>query len=244
MRLNLKKMIQAMHRAIEEYEMIQNGDKIAVGVSGGKDSLALLACLNQYKKQTKVSFEIIAISIDLFGKTDFSKIENFCKELEVEYHIIRTNIQEVVFDIRKEKNPCSLCAKMRKGALCENAKKLGCNKVALGHHADDFMQTFFLSISKENRLSTLQPISYLSKTDIHIIRPFLYITENSIIEKTLNFPILQNECPANKKTEREYIKNILDDLDKKIPNFKKNLLASLTKTERYNLLNKTRKIFK
>ena len=241
MRAKITKIIGAMHRGITEFKMINSGDKIAVGVSGGKDSLMLLTALAQYQKQSKIKFEIIAIAVDLFNGTDFSKIEDYSKTLNIEFYVIKTNIQQVVFEIKKEENPCSLCSKMRKGALYEQAKKLGCNKVALGHHADDFLQTFFISFSKENRLSTLAPIMYLSKTNLHVIRPFIYVWENAIIEKSSHLPIIENTCPANKKTERENMKNIINNLNFQIPNFKKNLFEALTKTERYNLLDKYKK---
>lgn len=241
---NLKKIVSTMHRAIKEYNMIEDGDKIAVGISGGKDSLTLLACLSQYKKQVKYSFELIAIAIDIFGETDYSKIENFCKEIGVEFVVVRSRIKEIVFDIRKEKNPCSLCANLRRGMLNSKAKELGCNKVALGHHADDFIQTFFMSFSKENRLNSFWPLSYLSNTNLYVIRPLLYVWEDSIIEKSKFLPVIKSCCPANQKTERENVKKIIKKLNEKIPNFKKNLLASLTETERYNLLDKCKKLIK
>lgn len=240
----LKKIVSTMHRAIKEYQMIEDGDKIAVGLSGGKDSLSLLACLAQYKKQVKYFFQIVAIAVDIFGDTDYSKIQDFCKQLNVEFFIVRSKIKEIVFDIRQEKNPCSLCANLRRGMLNSEAKKLGCNKVALGHHADDFIQTFFMSLTKENRLSTFWPLSYLSNTDLYVIRPFLYVWEDTIIEKSKNMPIIKSCCPANKNTQRESTKKLIEELDKKIPNFKKILLASLTETERYNLLDKCKNLIK
>ena len=231
-----------MNKAIKEYKMIEAGDKIAIGISGGKDSLMLLNAMALYQKYAKIQFEIVAVAVDIFGNTDFSKIEQFCKDLNVKFYVEKTNIKQVVFDIRKEKSPCSLCAKLRRGCLNSKAVELGCNKVCLGHHADDFIQTFFMSLTKENRLSTFWPVSYLSNTNLYVIRPFLYVWEKMIEEKKNLFPIIENNCPANKKTERENVKIIIENLENVYPNFKHNLLESLTKTERYNLLDKSKKL--
>lgn len=236
-----KKMVSAMHRAIVEFNMLEKNDRVAVGISGGKDSLMLLACLAQYKKQVKYNFELVAVAVDIFGDGDYSKILAFCNELDVPLHVERTNINKIVFDVRKEKNPCSLCANLRRGVLNSTAEKLKCNKVALGHHADDLVQTFFMSVANENRLSTFWPKTYLSRKNIYLIRPMIYVWEKAIIEHSKQFPVMQNLCPANKNTVREQMKTILEDLDAKIPNFKENLHSSLCHTERYNLLDKCKK---
>ncbi|MDD4816077.1 MAG: ATP-binding protein [Clostridia bacterium] len=241
---NLKKIVSKTHKAIVEYNMLKQGDKVAVALSGGKDSLLLLQTLAIYKTKQKFDFDIVAISVDVFGNTDYTKIEDFCNELKVPFFVIKSNIKEIVFDIKKEKNPCSLCANLRRGMLNSKAKELGCNKVALGHHADDFIQTFFMSVTKENRLSSFWPLSYLSRIDLFVIRPFLYVWENEIISHSEFLPIIKSCCPANKLTERENMKNILEDLNKKIPKFKNNLLESLCKTERYNLFDKSKKLIK
>lgn len=235
-----KKMVSAMHRAIKEYSMIQDGDKIAVGISGGKDSLMLLVCLAQYRKQVKFHFDLVAIIIDIF-QNDYGKIQEFCNQLNVPLFIEKSNIKQVVFDIRQEKNPCSLCANLRRGILNSKAKELGCNKVALGHHADDFVQTFFMSITNENRLSTFWPKTFMSRLDLEVIRPMLYVWERDIELQSENFPIIKNTCPANKNTNREATKKIIQDLDSKIPNFKKNLHSAICRTERYNLFDKINK---
>lgn len=235
-----KKMVSAMHRAIMEYNMLEENDKVAVGISGGKDSLTLLACLAQYKKQVKYHFELVAVAVDIFGNSDYNKIQAFCNEIGVTLHIERTSINKIVFDVRQEKNPCSLCANLRRGVLNSVAESLGCNKVALGHHADDLVQTFFMSVAKENRLSTFWPKTYLSRKNIHLIRPMIYVWEKAIIENSQNLPIMQNPCPANKNTVREEMKAIIEELDTKIPNFKENLHSSLCHTERYSLLDKAK----
>lgn len=240
---NIRKIISKMHKAIDEYKMINDNDKIAVGLSGGKDSLTLLTALANYQKFIKNNFKLIAIAIDINGKNDYSKIEEYCRQLNVELYIVRSNIQEIIFDIRKEKNPCSLCANLRRGTLNSKAKELGCNKIALGHHMEDFLQTFFMSAINENRLSCFWPLSYLSKIDLYVIRPFLYVSEKEIKDFSINLPIIENLCPANKKTNREKIKLLLNDINKKIPNFKNNFFQAITKTERYNLLDKSKKTY-
>jgi len=241
---NIKKIVSKLHKAVVEYNMIEAGDKIAVGLSGGKDSLMLLQALANYKSKQSYAFEIVAISVDVFGNTDYAEIEKFCNKLKIPFYVVKSNIKEIVFDIRKEKNPCSLCANLRRGMLNSKAKELGCNKIALGHHADDFIQTFFMSIAKENRLSCFWPLSYLSRLELFVIRPFLYVWENEIISQSEFLPVIESCCPANKTTERENVKNILMELNQKMPNFKNNLLASLYKTERYNLFDKSKKIIK
>lgn len=242
---NFQRIISSMHRAIDDYNLIEDGDKITVGISGGKDSLCLLKALATYQKFADKKFEIIAITIDLFnGQYKFTNLSEFCKELNIEHHIIKTDISQIIFEERKEKSPCSLCANMRRGVLNSTAKELGCNKVALGHHLDDLIETFFLSMIYEGRLNTFQPITYLSKTDIYVIRPFLYVDEQQIIEEKDNLPVFKNPCPVDHKTQREEIKNLLKEINLKFKNSKKNIANSLIKPERYNLLDKYKKNIK
>ena len=205
----MRKILSGMTKAIKNYSMIEKGDKVAVGLSGGKDSLALLTALKAFQKFEGEDFELIAITIDqTSGKENFEGLKDFCKTLEVPLFIEKTDIFDVVFNVRKEKNPCSLCAKMRRGTLNSTAKKLGCNKVALAHHCDDLMETFFLSLIYEGRLSTFSPVTYLSNVDITAIRPLIYVDEKDIISATAKMPILKNICPANHKTQREEIKKL------------------------------------
>ena len=236
-----RKIVSAMHRAIVDYEMLADGDKVAVGVSGGKDSLTLLASLAQYRRQVKYQFEIVAVAVDIFGNTDFEEIQKFCDELGVPLHIVRTEINKIVFDVRKEKNPCSLCANLRRGSLNSAAKELGCNKVALGHHADDLVETFFMCVAKENRLSTFWPKTYLSRINLHLIRPMIYVWENAIAESAKDYPVLFNPCKADKTSQRAHTKTILANLETQVPNFKQALHAAICKTERYNLFDKIKK---
>lgn len=238
---NFQKIISAMHKAIKEYNLIKNGDKIAVGISGGKDSLCLLKALAIYQKFSTEKFELLAITIDLFnGKYDLSSLKNFCKELNVELIIVKSQIAEIIFDIRKETNPCSLCANMRRGLLNSTAKERGCNKVALGHHKDDLIETFFLSMIYEGRLNTFHPITYLSNVQIDVIRPLIYVDEHLIINEKNNLPIFKNPCPADKHTKREEIKELLKEIDTKF-NCKKNIGNALLNKEKYNLLDKSNK---
>lgn len=228
----MQKLLSKMRQAINDYKLIEDGDKIAVGLSGGKDSLTLLHLLNSYRKFSPEKFELIAITLNP-GKVDNSPLHELCKDLEIEFHEIQTDIQEIVFHIKKEKNPCSLCAKLRRGILNNTAENLCCNKVALGHHKDDAIETLMLSVSYEGRVNCFSPKTLMDKNKITLIRPMVYISETSIkgISKKYNFPIITNPCPANKKTKREDIKNLIHELDNRIPGFKKNLFGALTNSE-------------
>lgn len=235
----MQKILSYLRKACEEYGLIENGDKIAVGLSGGKDSLTLLASLKAYQGFCDKKFELIAIAVDLSGgQNDYQSIKDFCKSLKVELQIIPSNVFEVIFEVRKEKNPCSLCANLRRGILNSNAKQLGCNKVALGHHRDDLIETFLLSLFFEGRLSCFKPKSYLSRVGLTVIRPLIFCPENDILRVSKDYPILINPCPADKHTEREKAKNILSQLNKIYPNCKDKIFTSIIHPERYNLFDK------
>jgi len=235
----MQKILGALRKACEEYKLIEDGDKICVGLSGGKDSLTLLSALSRYQKFSPQKFELIAIAVDLSGgKCDYREIEKFCSDIDVPFKIINSDIFEIVFDVRKEKNPCSLCANMRRGTLNSSAKELGCNKVALGHHKDDMIETFLMSLFFEGRLSTFKPISYLSNIGLHAIRPLIYCNEEDILRVSKDYPILHNPCPANKHTERENAKSVLKTLEEIYPNSKDKLFNAIIHTERYNLFDK------
>lgn len=235
----MQKVLSTMRKAIEKYSLIENGDKIAVGVSGGKDSLVLLKALNDFKKFGLFDFEIVAVNIDIYnGNENYSGLKEFCSDLGVQLHIEPTDIQNIVFNVRKEKNPCSLCAKMRRGALNSVCQKLGCNKLALAHHLQDVTTTFFLSLFYEGRLSTMLPKSYMSNSKITLIRP-LYLTEESkIVNASKNMPILKSKCPADKDSKRQDIKEIIAKLHKEIPDSKKRIEHAILSKESYNLLDK------
>ena len=235
----MQKILGAMRKACQEYSLIEENDKICVGLSGGKDSLMLLTALARYRIFSPENFSLIAITVDLTnGKNDYRDIEKYCKSLDVPLTIIPSNVFEVVFDIRKEKNPCSLCANMRRGILNSTAKSLGCNKVTLGHHKDDMLETFLMSLFFEGRLSTFKPKLYLSNTNLNVIRPLIYCDEEDILRLSSDLPILENPCPANNHTERENAKSILKELNKLYPNSKEKIFNAIIHKERYNLFDK------
>ena len=212
-----KLLLSYTRRAVDDYEMIAEGDKIAVGVSAGKDSLALLVALAQLRRFYPQKFSLIAITVDMgFDGMDFTPIKKFCEELDVEYHVVPTQISQIIFDVRKEKNPYSLCAKMRRGALHTAAKELGCNKVALGHHFDDVVETFMLNLFYEGRLGCFQPVTYLSRIDLHVIRPLIYMPEKDVryFAGKVELPVIESSCPADKNTERERMKELLHNLER------------------------------
>lgn len=235
----MQKVLSTMRKAIEKYSLIENGDRIAIGVSGGKDSLILLKAMSDFKKFGLFDFEIIAVNIDIYnGNEDYSGLTQFCADLGVKLHIEPTDIQNIVFNVRQEKNPCSLCAKMRRGALNSVCNKLGCNKLALAHHLQDVTTTFFLSLLYEGRLSTMLPKSYMSNSNITLIRP-LYLTEESrIISASKNMPILKSKCPADKDSKRQDVKALIAKLHKEIPDSKKRIEHAILASESYNLLDK------
>ena len=242
--MTTQQMLSYLRKGISKYQLIRDGDKIAVGVSGGKDSVVLLKLLAEYKRFSPEKFDLIAISVDLnFNDTptDFSPIKELCDSLGVEYYVESTDIGKIVFDIRKETNPCALCSKMRKGALNSLAKEKGCNKVALGHHSDDLIDTLMMSLLYEGRLSTFAPKSYLDKIDLTLIRPMVMIKEMNIIAYSKTLPIVKSCCPANKMTKREEVKNIINDISKNIPDVRDMMFTALIHPERYNLFDKFEK---
>lgn len=236
----MRKLLGALRRALNDYDMIADGDKVAVGVSGGKDSLALLYALALYKRFAPEKFELVGVMIDLgFEGTDeqVGKIKAFCESLGVELVVEKTDIGKVVFEERKEKNPCSLCAKMRRGALNTVAKRIGANKLALGHHADDVLETFLLSFIYEGRLSTFMPVTYLDRMDMTVIRPFVYAEEGDVrgAARRFDFPVMTSPCPADKHTQREYMKQLVQNVCKDIPIARDRMTQAVLSSDRYNL---------
>ena len=229
----MQKILSYMRRAVDDYNMIEEGEKIAIGVSGGKDSLALLTAMATLRRFYPKKFDIVAITLDLgYDTMDFSPIKKLCEEINVEYHIIKTHIKEVVFDIRKEENPCSLCAKMRRGALNNAALELGCNKVALGHHNEDVTETFMLSLFYEGRLNTFAPVTYLDRRKVYLIRPLIYTPEALIkaYAKKAELPIVENSCPADGNTQRQEMKDLIGDLNKKYPGLKERIFGAVKRS--------------
>lgn len=235
----MQKVLSSMRKAIQKYNLIQNGDRIAVGVSGGKDSLVLLKALSDFRKFKLYDFEIFAVTIDIYsGEVSYDSLNKFCQEINVPLIVEKTDIKHIVFDIRKEKNPCSLCAKMRRGALNSVCKKLNCNKLALAHHLQDVVTTFFISLLYEGRLSTMLPKSYMSRADITLIRPLYLTDEKKIINCSRNYPILKSQCPVNDNSKRKEIKDFLKELEKAFPLSRKRIETAILSAENYNLLNK------
>ena len=223
-----------MRRAVEDYNMISEGDKIAIGVSGGKDSTTLLTVLSQLQKFYPARFDIEAITLTMgIGNPDYSEVANLCKDLGVNYTIHETQIGKIIFDIRQEKNPCSMCANLRRGALHNVAKELGCNKVALGHHMDDVIETYMLSSLYEGRLHTFSPVTYLDRKDLYLIRPMIYSEEHQIRSyvKAHQLPIVNNPCPANGYTKRQYVKELLASLQKENREVKSNLFGAIKRAQ-------------
>ena len=232
----IQKLLSLMRRAINDFDMIHSGDKIAVGVSGGKDSLALLQLLCAYQKFSEHAFELCAVTVDMgFADSDFSPVERFCEELGVNYRPEKTDIAEIIFDVRKEKNPCSLCAKMRRGALNSVINEMGYNKLALGHHKNDVVDTFMLSLMFEGRLSTFQPVSYMSRSDVTLIRPLVYVPEREIAGLAKTLPVCKNPCPADKRSQREEMKKLLKDVAVKYPDVSDRIANAVMHPDRYNL---------
>ena len=229
----MRRMQSVMRRAIEDYGMIEEGDRIAVGLSGGKDSVAMLAVLWELSKYYPKRCQVEAISLDLgLAGFDFSAVSDFCAQRGIPLTVIKTDIAPIIFDIRKESNPCSLCAKLRRGALHTAAKEHGCNKVALGHHFDDVVETFFLSLFFEGRISCFSPVTYLDKMDLTLIRPMIYVPEKEIrgFVRREGLPVAHNPCPADGNTKREYIKKLIADLDYEHRHLKEHVFGALQRS--------------
>ncbi len=225
----MQKMVGLVRRCVEDYHMIQPGDRIGVGVSGGKDSLVLLVLLAQLRKYNHNPFTIEAITIDMGLGMDYAHIEKLCEELDVPFHLIKTEIGPIIFDHRKEKNPCSMCSKMRRGALNQALLDLGLNKLALGHHYDDAVETFVMSLIYEGRISCFQPVTDLDRTGIIQIRPMLYIHERTVdtFATRHNLPVLTNRCPVDKNTKREEIKELVYTLSATYPDLKERIFGAM-----------------
>ena len=231
---NIKRVLSHVRRAVDDYEMIKAGDKIAVGVSAGKDSLTLLCAMAELRRFYPIPFELCAITVDMgFDGADFSSVKALCDQLGVEYHIIPTQISKIIFDVRKEKNPCSLCAKMRRGALYNSAKALGCTSVALGHHFDDVVETFMLNLFFEGRIGCFQPVTYLSNTDINLIRPMIYMPEKDVryFASKSQLPVVKSPCPADGNTEREEMKQLLAKLERENKGLRYRIFGAIQRGE-------------
>ncbi len=228
--MKLQQVLSVVRKALEDYHMIDDGDKIAVGISGGKDSLTLLYALSGLRRFYPQKFELMAVTVDLgFQNLDLSKIAALCAELHVAYEIVKTDIAQIIFEDRKESNPCSLCAKMRKGALNEAVKAAGVNKIAYAHHKDDVVETMLMSLIYEGRFHTFSPVTYLDRTDLTVIRPLLYMHEADVIGfvNKYNVPVVKSPCPADGHTKREYIKQLLQQLNRENPGVKERMFTAI-----------------
>lgn len=243
----MQRILGLMRKAIQQFQMIDSGDHVVVGVSGGKDSIALLSCLNQYKKFSPVSFSISALTIDLgFDDMDFSPIDSFCREQSIPYYIEKTEIGPIIFEARHEKNPCSLCAKMRRGALFHAAHEIGGKKVALAHHQDDIVETFFMSLFYEGRLNTMLPVINLDDIHLKIIRPFVFVKEKEIVfdDELKKLPKVINVCPADGHTKRAAIKNWLKQTRRSIPTLDKQVMRAIQNDSQLSLWFNTERNYK
>ncbi len=223
----MQKLMGLVRRCVEDYNMIQPGDRIAVGVSGGKDSLVLLQLLAGLRQYSDFSLE--AITIDMGLGMDYSGVEEFCQRLDVPYTIVKTQIAPIIFDHRKEKNPCSMCSKMRRGALNQAILDRGIRKIALGHHYDDAVETFVMSLIYEGRISCFQPVTDLDRTGVIQIRPMLYIHERTVdnFAARMALPVVENRCPVDKNTKREEIKQLVYTLSKTYPDLKERIFGAM-----------------
>ena len=228
--MKLQQVLSYVRKAVDDYGMIEEGDKIAIGISGGKDSLTLLYALHGLKRFYPGRFDIHAVTVDLgFRNLNLDKIRELCRELEVEYTIVETDIAKIIFEDRKEENPCSLCAKMRKGALNQAIKAAGCNKVAYAHHKDDVVETMLMSLIFEGRFHTFAPVTYLDRMELTVIRPLMYMKEADVIGFVNKYqvPVVKSPCPADGYTKRQYVKNLLRQLNLDNPGVKERMFTAI-----------------
>ena len=229
----IKRILGQVRKAIQDYDMVQEGDRIAIGVSGGKDSLTLLVAMKQLQRFFPKKFDIEAVTLTMgIGDFDLTPVKELCRQLGVNYTIKETFIGKIVFDIRQEKNPCSMCANLRRGALHNVAKALNCNKVALAHNRDDVIETLLLSSFYEGRLHTFSPVTYLDRKDLYLIRPLIYVEEKEAkgFVKAHNLKIVPNPCHANGRTKRQFIKELILNLSKENRNIKSNIFGAIRRS--------------
>lgn len=230
----MQHILSTVRQAVDKYGMIEENDTVAVGLSGGKDSIALLASLDRLKNFYPKKFSVVGISVDMgFDDAEdiYAPVREFCAEHEIPYHIEKTKIKEIVFDVRKEKNPCSLCAKLRRGALVSCAKELGAGKIALGHHLDDAAETFMLTLVNEGRIGCYSPVTVYEDTAVTVIRPLIYTREADIrsLVKKENLPVVKSPCPEDGNTDRAEIKNVIRELEINHRGLKKRIITAMEK---------------
>lgn len=230
MNSSLNEFTGTVRRAVDDYNMIEDGDRIAVGVSGGKDSLILLASLNHLKSYYPKHFELEAVTVELgFEGMDFSPIDDFCSGLGIPYTRLKTDIKEIVFDVRNEDNPCALCSKMRRGAINDAITQRGIRKLALGHHFDDAVETFMMSLLFEGRLSCFRPVTFLDRSGVTQIRPLIYAGEQKIanLAAELQLPVVENPCPEDRTSKRYEIKTLLSGMSREYPDMKSKIFGAM-----------------
>lgn len=241
----MRYILGCIRRCVDDFDMIDDGDNIAVGVSGGKDSMVLLKAMHMYQYFAPKKFNLNAITIDLGMSEDFDTdiIKDLCDKWNIPYYIRKTNIGQVVFEGRKEKNPCSLCSKMRRGSIHDVCKEHGINKIALGHHREDVVQTFLMSLLYEGRVSTFSPLTWMDRADIVQIRPMIYAPEREVIAaaKRNNLPIVKSPCKADGSTKREDMKDLLKYMDSMSEDSVKYIMMAIKKTHTYNLWDKIKR---
>lgn len=231
--MQLQHLLSYVRRAVQDYNMIAEGDRIAIGISGGKDSLILALALSHLKRFYPKTFEIMGITVSLgFDNFDLSEVSSFFDTLQVPFYVCNTQIAQIIFEERKESNPCSLCSKMRKGALYEEAKKMGCTKIALGHNKDDINETLLMSLFYEGRIHTMAPVTYMDQVDLHIIRPLIYAPEKDIrgFVKKESLPVVKSPCPADGQTKRETTKELISSLQRDIPRLTEHLFGAIQRS--------------
>jgi len=232
--MKLQHLLSYTRKAVDDYHMIEEGDKIAIGISGGKDSLTLLYALSSLRKFYPKKFELEAITVHMgFKELDFTAVAELCKKLDVNYTIVESEISDIVFEQRKESNPCSLCSKMRKGAFNIRAKELGCNKEAYAHHYDDVIETMMMSLIYEGRFHCFSPVTYLDRSEITLIRPLIYVDEKDIkgFRNANSLPVVKNPCPVDGYTKREYAKQLIKNLDSESPGLRERLFHAIQTSE-------------
>ena len=228
--MKLQQLLSYTRKAVDDYQMIEEGDKIAVGVSGGKDSLTLLYALKGLQRFYPKHFELVAVTVNLgFENFDLTEVKKLCENLDVPYHVIDTEIANIIFQVRKEENPCSLCAKMRKGALNTAVKELGCNKVAYAHHKDDLLESMMMSFLFEGRIHTFAPVTYLDRSGLTVIRPLLFLYEGDVkgFVKEYNLPVVKSPCPVDGSTKRENVKNLIGEINHQYPGAKARMIRAV-----------------
>ena len=226
----MRKLLSYVRKAAEDYNLIEEGDKICVGLSGGKDSLALLCTLANLRRFYPKKFELYAVTVSLgFPGVSFDETSELCKKLDVPYKVVDSQIADIVFNLRDESSPCALCANLRRGALNDAAKEMGCNVVALGHNTEDIIETALLALFYEGRFYCFNPKTWLDRSQVTVIRPLIYTSEDLIrcYANIANLPIVKNPCPMDTTSKRAEIKNLIFSLEKENPDLRKNLFGAI-----------------